>query len=188
MDPRMVDARNEAWRKASEMTREIIQNEYYRDIYLNTYIPDVKGRIEYLASVDPSDVTEEVADGLNDRIGVFRGPNDNKYKEYKKVEMGMNSLKPNPDPVGVVLKRALTRVYQDAINYMNALAEEYDDEIERLEEERQKLDEPFYLLPTTHSTNESRDGPGGRLDGMQGMGVPGHMRRGEMWQAGVNRR
>ena len=184
----MVDARNEAWRKASEMTNQIMQNEHHRDVYLNTYIPDVKGRIEYLASVDPSYVTEEVADGLNDRIGVFRGPNDNKYKEYKKIEIGMNSLKPNPDPVGIVLKRALTRVYQDAINYMHALAVEYDDEIERLEEERQKLDEPYYLLPTNQSTNERRDGPGGRLDGMQGMGIPDHMRRGEMWQAGVNRR
>lgn len=190
MDPRLANARDEAMRKRGDIADRIEWFVQAREIMNKVTIPELKRRMEAVAGADALRVTEADADAYAGRIGVFRLPSENRYNEYKKAEMGMNSLKPNPDPVGVVLIRAITRVLQDALVYLYRHVYGYGDEIAKLEEEDEKLSQVFYLLPTNNETNvidampTRRDGVGG----LQGMGVPDHMRRGEMWHTGVNRR
>ena len=177
MDPRLADARDEAARKREYIADRIEWYIEQRQFSTNTVIPELKRRMEAVAGADALQVTEAYADAYAGRIGIFRLPSENRYNEYKKAEMDMNSLKPNPDPVGVALIRAITRVLQDAIVYTHATAEGYRDEILKLEEEDEKLSQAFYLLPTNNETNvmdampARRDGVGG----LQGMGVPDHM-------------
>jgi hypothetical protein len=190
MDPRLADARDEASRRRGYIADRIEWYKEQQEMLNKISIPELKRRMEVVAGADASRVTEADADAYAGRIGIFRLPSENRYNEYKKAEMDMNSRKPNPDPVGVVLIRAITRVFQDGLVYMYRAVYGYGNEIAKLEEEDEKLSEVFTLLPTNNETNvmdampARRDGVGG----LQGMGVPDHMRRGEMWQAGVNRR
>jgi len=196
MDPRVTDARNEVWREIQEINDGIVQYEDDRDEYLKKDIPDYMGRLERVAAMDPSEITQEVADDILSKV-YFAGQRHMRHSEYLKREMGMNSMKPqlglgDPDPAGVVRKRVLTTVLQDALIYIRQLVQDCNEEIERLKAESKRLFEPFYFLPTNKMQNfrdsGDRNPGGGGGASLHGMGVPDHMRRGEMWQAGLNRR
>jgi hypothetical protein len=190
MDPRVTEARNEAWRERADIDYGIAQYIEDRDDFLRKDIPDFMGRLERVTAMDPSELTQEVADDMLSKVHL-PGQHGMRNRDYLKREIGMNSMKPqlgqgDPDPAGVVHKRVLITVFQEAITYMKQLVQDYDEEIRLLREEREKLLAPFNLLPTNKGTNKRS---GGRNEGgLQGMGVPDHMRRGEMWQAGLNRR
>jgi hypothetical protein len=190
MDPRVTDARNEAWREIEDIDYGILRYTEDRDDFLRKDIPDYMGRLERVTAMDPSEITQEVADDILSKV-YLPGQHGMRNRDYLKREIETNSMKPqlglgDPDPAGVVHKRVLTTVLQDALTYIKQQAQVYNEEIASLREEREKLLAPFNLLPTNKGTNKRS---GGRNEGgLQGMGVPDHMRRGEMWQAGLNRR